>query len=468
VTKPFGCFIVYILGWGIFIILPKMKFLSGLSRYAAVIIIMLSSVIVLNSCESVQKDQETGSEDHSLLKSTVHLHETGLPFEYEGRLSRGGLFEITVPENWDGKNILIYAHDHVYPGKIMNVPHDSVDGRSVKEFVNALGWGFAASSYSVPEMAINQAVKDIVELRDSVLYYISAQYIFLAGPSEGGLVTVLTLERYPDLFSGGLAACCPVGSLYRQIQYLGDFHVLFNWFFADELEEASIDPGNPSGVPEQTVLTWKNGDLRNRLAGMLAGNENKIAQILSCVPVPADRNDPAAVGKTIMDLLHLVITKTNEMNSLLEGCAYNNQWPRRWYFGSKKDWQLNRSVQRIKTEDFEQAKNKLGYYETTGTIEDPLITIHTTGDPLVLYWHQTIFRSKIFKNRATGHHSHMAIARYGHCKLEEYEILAGLAALVNKATNHELVIHKGLLNSEEELLFIQKATEQGASPVIIP
>ena len=34
------------------------------------------------------------------------------------------------------------------------------------------------------------------------------------------------------------------------------------------------------------------------------------------------------------------------------------------------------------------------HYQTTGHLSVPLVTLHTTGDPLVLYWHATFYRGK--------------------------------------------------------------------------
>ena len=72
----------------------------------------------------------------------------------------------------------------------------------------------------------------------------------LAGVSEGGLVATLLAERSPELFSTALAACAPIGSFVQQINYLGDFRVLFDYFFP------GVIPGSPIEIPAEVIANW--------------------------------------------------------------------------------------------------------------------------------------------------------------------------------------------------------------------
>ncbi|MEZ5286912.1 MAG: hypothetical protein R2712_19320 [Vicinamibacterales bacterium] len=61
--------------------------------------------------------------------------------------------------------------------------------------------------------------------------YLTPTRTHVAGVSEGGLVATLLAERAPETFSSAMAACGPIGNFRLQINYLGDFRVLFDYFF---------------------------------------------------------------------------------------------------------------------------------------------------------------------------------------------------------------------------------------------
>ena len=50
-----------------------------------------------------------------------------------------------------------------------------------------------------------------------------------------------------ELFSSALAACAPIGSFRQQVNYLGDFRVLFDYFFPGVL------PGSPVAMPADAI-----------------------------------------------------------------------------------------------------------------------------------------------------------------------------------------------------------------------
>src|SRR6266581_4657618 len=106
------------------------------------------------------------------------------------------------------------------------------DGTSVPGIINALGFAFATTSYSTNGLAVVQGIDDVVDLvHIFATTHGAAHRVYLVGPSEGGIVTALAVEKHPDVFAGGLAACGPIGDFRQQINYDGDFRVVFDYFF---------------------------------------------------------------------------------------------------------------------------------------------------------------------------------------------------------------------------------------------
>lgn len=80
--------------------------------------------------------------------------------------------------------------------------------------------------------------------------YGQPKHTYIVGASEGGLITTLLVERSPQLFAGGVAACGPIGDFRAQTDYFGDFRVLFDYFFP------GVIPGNAITVPQEVIDDW--------------------------------------------------------------------------------------------------------------------------------------------------------------------------------------------------------------------
>ena len=72
----------------------------------------------------------------------------------------------------------------------------------------------------------------------------------------------------------------------------------------------------------------------------------------------------------------------------------------RVYAGSLDDARLNAEVQRYAAQPAALAELEQ-YYLTGGMPHAPLVTLHTTHDPIVPYWHHTMYRDKIISQRHT-------------------------------------------------------------------
>jgi len=145
----------------------------------------------------------------------------------------GARYRICMPEFWN-RDLVVYAHSYVKPGEPVAVPEAqlTIGGVSIAEVVTAWGYAFAVSSYRRNGLAILEGVDDLVEL----VSIFSEQYgepdrVILVGASEGGAITVLGVERHPDVFDGGRALCGPNGDFQRQIDYFTGFRAVFDSFF---------------------------------------------------------------------------------------------------------------------------------------------------------------------------------------------------------------------------------------------
>ena len=135
----------------------------------------------------------------------------------------------------------------------------------------------------------------------------------------------------------------------------------------------------------------------------------------------------------------------------------------RAYSGSLDDAALNAGVQRFQlTADPVQ----MATLQTSARLRRPLVTIHTTGDPIVPIWHEPLYRSrldfigKLFETRIT-------VARYGHCNFTDAEVLGAFAVLVLQVTGNNLLVSRTLLPTPAaQADFMSIAKRHGATPAL--
>jgi len=135
----------------------------------------------------------------------------------------------------------------------------------------------------------------------------------------------------------------------------------------------------------------------------------------------------------------------------------------RLYSGSLDDAALNAGVARFQ---FTADPAKLAKLQTSARLRRPLVTIHTTGDPLVPIWHEALYRDRLsFLGKLL--HTPITIDRYGHCNFTDAEVLAAFGVLVLKVTGENLVVSSKVLpRPQAQADFLRLSNRYGASPVI--
>lgn len=348
---------------------------------------------------------------------------------HDGTQDSGAVYRICMPAEgeWNG-DLVIYAHGYVAFNQPIAIPEDQLvlpDGTSIPETINDLGYAFATTSYSVNGLAIKQGLADLVDLVGIFSTgHGQPDYVYLVGASEGGLITALSVEQYADVFDGGLATCGPVGNFRRQINYWGDVRVIFDYFFPD------VIPGSPMDIPEDVIEQWDEV-YASRIEQTLRNHPDETAQLLRVARVPRDPRDPDANITNLVQLLWYNVFATNDGISKLNGQPYDNH--RRIYVGSDNDWQLNRNVARFRADPAALAEIE-AYYQTSGDLSVPLVTLHTLGDAIVPYWHEPLYHQKIIANDDHALHTNIPIVRYGHCNFTAEQVLAAFALLAYQVT----------------------------------
>ncbi|MGE0815012.1 MAG: hypothetical protein AB7O28_04280 [Vicinamibacterales bacterium] len=328
-----------------------------------------------------------------------------------GTLPSHALSLFCVPPTWNGQ-LVVFAPGYTAPQLPLGFYQlTTPDGVPLPALVGSFGYAFATTSYRQNGLAVLEGVDDVRELVAAfTAAYGPPARTHLTGVSNGGLVATLLAERFPGEFHSALAACGPIGSFRAQLTYLGDFRVLFDYFFP------GVIPGSPVDIPPAVIAQWTTVYVP-AVTAALASNPARALELMRVSRAAYDPADPSTVLQSALGLLAYNVFGTNDASTKLGGSPYGNVG--RWYFGSSNDLRLNLRVRRFAAS--RTALNALGPYETDGDLAIPLVTLHTTRDEIVPFAHELLYWPKVDLTDR-GLFVPVPIDRYGHCNFTATEI----------------------------------------------
>jgi pimeloyl-ACP methyl ester carboxylesterase len=338
----------------------------------------------------------------------------------DGTQASGSIYRICMPSSGYNGILVVWAHGFQDAGTPVSIPEDQLCANDfcLQDIINGLGFGFATNSYSKTGLAVLQGQADILDL----VNIFSAQKgrpqkVYLIGASEGGLITALSLEQSPQVFSAGAAACGPIGDFPLQVNYLGDARITFEYFFP------GLIPGDVFDPDPAVVANWSSF-YQNvvKPAVFDPANRHVLDQWVSAAKLPFDAdNYLATVEESSADVLRYSVINLKDATATLGGFPFENRF--RWYTGSDNDILLNMFVRRVAADPAAIAEMQ-AHYNTTGILSRPLISLHTLRDQQVPYVHEQIYDLKtLFSGSLLTRHLSLPVDRYGHCNFTRDEAL---------------------------------------------
>jgi pimeloyl-ACP methyl ester carboxylesterase len=382
-----------------------------------------------------------------ILASPVPAHSevTWPPICQENSLASGDpkypvdqLIVICIPPSWNG-HLIIYAHGYVPPQAPLALPADELtlpDGTFAPNVFLAQGFAFATTSFHKNGAAVEQGATDINRLLDyfkSVVSAHSLKKVFIAGASEGGLIVLSLLERYPRNYDAGLALCAPAGGSLKLIRSTYDFRVVFDYFFPNVFTFPPNLPGEaPFGavdVPQNAFWFWESAYVP-RIVAALTNDPLAAAQLFNVTKAATDPADPTSAINTALSLLFYSIFGTNDQIATADGIPYGNRFT--IYTGSSNDAALNAGVERIGA-DLRALLYALRFYRPNGNLQDPLVMMHNTRDEVVSFRHVISYSLLVALKHKSSSLSVLPVPRYGHCNFTGNEIFQAFALMLQKA-----------------------------------
>ena len=348
------------------------------------------------------------------------------------------LIVICIPPNWNGR-LVIYAHGFVPPQAPLELPSDELtlaDGTFVPNLFLSQGFAFATSSFHKNGVAIEQGAEDLNKLLEYFKKIVpphSLTKVFITGASEGGEIALLLLERYPGKYDAGLALCAPVGGSPDLIKYTYDFRVVFDYFFPAVFtfppNQLGEKPFGAVDVPENAFLFWETVYVP-RIITALTTDLSATVQLFNVTKAAIDVADPSSAITTALSLSFYSIFGSNDQIATAGGIPYDNRSTT--YVGSTNDAALNAGVERIEADGRARAYARR-FYQPTGTLHGPLVTLHTTLDEVVPFQHEVNYSSLVAQKGKSAFLSVLPVPRYGHCNFTSQEVFQGFALMVQQA-----------------------------------
>lgn len=268
----------------------------------------------------------------------------------------GAPYRIEIPAGWNG-GLVMYAHGY----EIVGTPFQPDQPRMAgwRQAFTARGFAFAQSWYRANGWAVREGVEDTEALRR----HFAARYgppdsTFVTGISMGGLITVATVESHPQAYDGALPLC---GILSPALDALRGrmFDLLVRF-----------DAGYPG------VLSSTPGGLADVHAPLPP--RDAVAAAVRADPAPAQAIGAryGVKGENVPGVVWFYAVILRELQQRADGNPFDNR-------GSAYDGPGGGGALRRYAADADAVAYLRAWFSPTGRIEDPVLAVHTTYDPVV-------------------------------------------------------------------------------------
>lgn len=322
-----------------------------------------------------------------------------------GRLG-GAVYQIEVPDNWNGQLVLdMHGYGELGPEARVGPP-------DFRHYLIAHGIAWGASSFSSTSLIPGRAADETAAVWDQFAHtYGRPSQSYITGWSMGGAATHIAAERYADRFDGALAFC-GAASQTPALSIGTNFFVAAG--YAAGVTQADYDASTDVRglIHDRIMPALDDPQVHKRFEDImveLTGGPRRFAR-------PGIREEE----QTNWRRAELLISA---------GLASNRDVDYRLGPGSPvSSDEFNRSVIRLPTND-EARRAFLEGNETTGDLQMPMLTLHTTGDGQVPIEQARILRQRVDAAGKGDLLVQRVVGDVGHCGFTTTEMEAGLEAL---------------------------------------
>jgi pimeloyl-ACP methyl ester carboxylesterase len=368
----------------------------------------------------------------------------------------GADYTIEMPASWNG-TLLLYSHGYAFPGqpKIATDVGDPLTGAALLR----QGFALAGSSYSAQGWALQQAFHDQIALLDFIDRTCGQPNQTIAwGHSLGGIITAGLVQLNPGRFAGALPMCGVLaggtGTWNQALDGAFAFDVLLA---GNSLPIANFNPatvGDNFNTAEGILFAAQNtaqGRARIALTAALGDTPGWFAP-LSPEPAATDYAAQEA-NQYAWDLQPNFLFLFFGRAELEARAGGNPSWNTDVDYRTQlahsadaaevtalyaqaglnldQDLEALNSAPRIAATP--SAAHYLNQYVTfNGQLTPPVLTMHTTGDGLVVNQDEQAYAQVVHTSGDTSMLRQIFVHRAGHCTFTPAETLTALHTLLHR------------------------------------
>ncbi len=376
---------------------------------------------------------------------------------HTGTLPDGATFKIEVPSNWNG-TLLLYSHGYVVPGS--DNPAPDVGDPLTGGFLLNAGYALAGSSYATTGWALEQAIPDQIATLDMFNSLVGTPSRTIAwGHSLGGIITAGLLQTHANRFDGALPMCGVVAGGVGVWNEGLDAEFVIKELLAPTSTLQLVHVTYPAltnlGAGE-TILTKAQATPQGRARIALAAAVGDLpGWINPLIPEPASTEYATQESNQFAWITQVDGPFLFWLRGEMEARAGGNP---SWNTGVDYAKQLANSIDNTEVQAlYQQAGLSLsddlaalaaaprvsaddgavGYLTNhivfNGNLAGkPVLTIHTTGDGLVLNSDEQAYRSVAQDAKDSQLLRQAFVHRAGHCTFSPAETVAAVQALVTR------------------------------------
>ena len=365
-------------------------------------------------------------------------------------------YEIDVPAGWNG-TLLLYSHGYVAPGS-QNNPAQAAPSPDARTWLLGHGYAIAGSSYSSTGWALEDAFKDQIALLDFFNAHVGKPKRVIAwGASLGGIITAGLVQLHPDRFAGALPLCGVLSGGIATWNTELDAAYAFKTLLAPESALQLTHISNPVA----------NGQLAGRLFNAAAATTQgkaRLALVAALIdlpgwfdprlPEPAATDYPARANAQADWESKVDFSFAFRYRAELEQRAGGNpSWNAGVDYGALLAGSPNRAeVEAVYAQaglDLQEDVRTLNagatikpdpaaaayldrYITFDGDLVVPVLSMHTTGDGLVIVPNESAYAQVVSTARKQSLLRQVFVHRAGHCTFTTAEVIAALVILVKR------------------------------------
>ena len=389
------------------------------------------------------------------LHAGVHVD---LPLELEGELI-GAPYRIMVPENWNGI-LLVYARGTGQPftidGKVGLSPlvnvvgvDPSVSNELAEELESNLleqGYALAASVYSDPGLwVVQEGISDTLVLTLFFRHRVGKpDRTIIWSRSQGTVVALKSIEKFLRIYDGVIAGCAVGAGAPRTWDSAVDFALAYDVAFKDV--GGWLDSwGSVGDVRDDIVFET---DVAPVLAANLSNIENfgrfEFIRLVNKLPRPGFYPFDTEAGFEYFNWLFADMFFVTEVRAELErkargpvGQNLNHTYSLTdgdkaylYNLGVDAESFLDEMNARTNIEASKCARIYLRRFaDFSGKIFCPVLTMHTTGDGLVIPSHESAYRKTVEDAGRSDKLVQVFVDAVGHCTFTPAQWLAAVVAM---------------------------------------